>query len=93
MNCNFNGQVPVKKVALKQAMKKRKKNENILCAIIALMKELDRNGLEFIKQDAEKRISRHYSETSTQMTSIPPKSSRTSQDTRINQKKRGLWNR
>jgi hypothetical protein len=34
------------------------RNENILCAIIALMKELDKSGLEFVKKDCEKRISR-----------------------------------
>lgn len=45
-----------KKIAQKQAMKKRKKNENILCAIVALMKELDRSGLEYVKLDADKRI-------------------------------------
>ena len=38
--------------------KKKNKNENILCAIIALMKELDKSGLEFVKLDAMKRISK-----------------------------------
>ena len=44
----------------RNAEKKRKKNknENILCAIIALMKELDKSGLEFVKLDAMKRISK-----------------------------------
>jgi len=39
---------------------KKKKNakENILCAIIALMKELDKGGLEFVKMDAKKRIAK-----------------------------------
>lgn len=32
------------------------RNENILCAIIALMKELDKSGLEFVRKDCEKRI-------------------------------------
>lgn len=32
--------------------KKKNKTENILCAIIALMKELDKSGLEFVKMDA-----------------------------------------
>ena len=32
------------------------RNENILCAIIALMKELDKSGLEFVKKDCEKRL-------------------------------------
>ena len=36
--------------------RKKKKNENILCAIIALMKELDRGGLEFVKMDCMKRL-------------------------------------
>ena len=34
----------------------RKKNENILCAIIALMKELDKGEIEFVKIDVMKRI-------------------------------------
>jgi hypothetical protein len=34
------------------------RNENILCAIIALMKELDKSGLEFVKKDCEKRLSK-----------------------------------
>lgn len=38
--------------------RKKNKNENILCAIIALMKELDKSGLEFIKLDAMKRITK-----------------------------------
>lgn len=48
------------KILKKNAEKKRKKNknENILCAIIALMKELDKSGLEFVKLDAMKRISK-----------------------------------
>ena len=36
--------------------KKKNKNENVLCAIIALMKELDKSGLEFVRLDAKKRI-------------------------------------
>jgi uncharacterized protein (UPF0212 family) len=43
---------------VKQQKKKKKKNENILCAIIALMKELDKSGLEFVKMDAKKRIAK-----------------------------------
>ena len=48
------------KILKRNAEKKRKKNknENILCAIIALMKELDKSGLEFVKLDAMKRISK-----------------------------------
>lgn len=38
--------------------KKKNKTENILCAIIALMKELDKSGLEFVKMDAQKRINK-----------------------------------
>lgn len=38
--------------------RKKNKNENILCAIIALMKELDKSGLEFVKMDATKRINK-----------------------------------
>ena len=40
----------------KAKKKKKNKTENILCAIIALMKELDKSGLEFVKMDAQKRI-------------------------------------
>jgi hypothetical protein len=38
--------------AEKEKKRKKNKNENILCAIIALMKELDKSGLEFVKMDA-----------------------------------------
>jgi len=37
---------------MKKQKKKKNKSENILCAIIALMKELDKSGLEFVKMDA-----------------------------------------
>lgn len=40
----------------KKSKRKKNKNENILCAIIALMKELDKSGLEFVKMDAKKKI-------------------------------------
>lgn len=48
------------KILKRNADKKRKKNknENILCAIIALMKELDKSGLEFVRLDAMKRITK-----------------------------------
>ena len=42
----------------KKKQKRKTKNENILCAIIALMKELDKSGLEFVKMDAQKRITK-----------------------------------
>ena len=32
------------------------KSENILCAILSLMKELDAGGLELIKREAEKKL-------------------------------------
>jgi hypothetical protein len=34
------------------------RNENILCAIIALMKELDKSGLDFVRKDCEKRLAK-----------------------------------
>ena len=40
----------------KKPRKKKNKNENILCAIIALMKDLDKSGLEFVRLDAKKRV-------------------------------------
>lgn len=40
----------------KPKKQKKNKNENILCAIIALMKDLDKSGLEFVRLDAKKRI-------------------------------------
>ena len=50
---------PTQKSEPKEKKKKGKnKNENILCAIIALMKELDKSGLEFVKMDAHKRINK-----------------------------------
>ena len=42
----------------KPSQREQFRNENILCAIIALMKELDKGGLEFVKKDCEKRLSR-----------------------------------
>ena len=41
-----------KKTELRKQKKKKQKFENIFCAIIALMKELDKSGLEFVKMDA-----------------------------------------
>jgi hypothetical protein len=35
-----------------------RRNENILCAILALLKELDRSGLEFVVKDCNKRIAK-----------------------------------
>ena len=35
-----------------------RQHENILCAILALLKELDRNGLEFVVKDCNKRIAK-----------------------------------
>ena len=34
------------------------KNENILCAVLALLKELDENSLELVKRDIERKMSR-----------------------------------
>jgi hypothetical protein len=34
------------------------KNENILCAILALLKELDDSGLELVKREIERKIAR-----------------------------------
>jgi len=35
---------------------REQKNENILCAILSLLKELDQNSLELIKREVEKKI-------------------------------------
>lgn len=32
-------------------------NENLLCAVLALLKELDEHGLELVKQDIERKLS------------------------------------
>jgi hypothetical protein len=34
-----------------------KRNENILCAVLALLKELDNSGLELVKRDIDRKIS------------------------------------
>ena len=34
------------------------RNENILCAVLALLKELDNNSLEFVRREVEKRLER-----------------------------------
>ena len=33
------------------------RNENILCAVLALLKELDESGLELVKRDINKKLS------------------------------------
>lgn len=33
------------------------RNENILCAVLALLKELDESGLELVKRDIERKLS------------------------------------
>jgi len=35
-----------------------RRDENILCAILALLKELDKSGLEFVMKDCSKRIAK-----------------------------------
>ena len=48
---------PVRKQPLPAASKPpENRNENILCAIMALMKELDYNGLELVRRDLERKI-------------------------------------
>ena len=42
----------------KQSKKDKKTKENMLCAIIALMKELDVKSLKFVISDAEKKMSK-----------------------------------
>ena len=32
------------------------RNENILCAVLALLKELDENGLELVKRDIDRKL-------------------------------------
>ena len=32
------------------------RNENILCAVLALLKELDESGLELVKRDIDRKI-------------------------------------
>ena len=44
------------KIRRRKRQLQRKKNENILCAIMALMKDLDKSGLEFVKSNAQKKI-------------------------------------
>lgn len=36
-------------------------NDNILCAVMALIKEMDNNSLEIIKRDVERRIQNNNS--------------------------------
>jgi len=33
------------------------RNENILCAVLALLKELDESGLELVKRDIDRKLS------------------------------------
>jgi len=32
------------------------RNENILCAVLALLKELDESGLELVRRDIERKM-------------------------------------
>ena len=32
------------------------RNENILCAVLALLKELDESGLELVKRDIDRKL-------------------------------------
>ncbi len=32
------------------------RNENILCAVLALLKELDESGLELVRRDVERKM-------------------------------------
>ena len=46
-------------------MDQTSKQENILCAVLALLKELDNDALEFVKRDIDRKIninlnSNHY---------------------------------
>lgn len=36
------------------------KNENILCAVLALIKELDENSLEIVRRDIDRKLSKTY---------------------------------
>jgi hypothetical protein len=42
----------------KRAEEEYRRDENILCAILALLKELDRSSLEFVMKDCSKRIAK-----------------------------------
>jgi Leucine-rich repeat (LRR) protein len=48
-------QVPVMKAEVENPPES--KNENILCAVLALLKELDQKSLELVKRDIERKIS------------------------------------
>ena len=37
------------------------RNENILCAVLALLKELDESGLELVKRDIERKLQKKQS--------------------------------
>ena len=56
------------------------------------MKELDKSGLEFVKLDADKRISK-ISADDPDSGAQPPRIGRSPDKNRANSKKRGMWNR
>lgn len=41
---------------VKRPKQDESKNENILCAVLALLKELDESGLELVKRDIERKL-------------------------------------
>ena len=52
------GQTKAMKPATAKENESYRRDENILCAILALLKELDKGGLEFVMKDCSKRITK-----------------------------------
>jgi hypothetical protein len=40
-------------------MNNPERNENILCAVLSLVKELDENSLELLKRDIDRKLGNH----------------------------------
>ena len=51
-----NGQVNLSNRNNNSATGNNYRNENILCAVLALLKELDESGLELVKRDIDRKL-------------------------------------
>jgi hypothetical protein len=51
-----NGQVNLSNRNNGSATGNNYRNENILCAVLALLKELDESGLELVKRDIDRKL-------------------------------------
>ena len=56
MNGQFNNDSKLSNRGQNSAQGNNYRNENILCAVLALLKELDESGLELVKRDIDRKL-------------------------------------